>query len=287
LQIGAAGAALGALAIAADGVIFEPNRPHLIAVEVVLNRLTEPWDGFRIVQLSDFHYDDHFSVIPLRKAVDISNGLQPDLVVLTGDFVTGPLRGARSQIGKQLKEAASAIEPCAQWLSQLRAKNGILAVLGNHDLSTDAPHVTAVLEAHGIPVLINRSVALERQGKRLWLSGVDDVLEGKPSLHQALSGIPVDEPVVLLVHEPDWADHVAMYPVDLQLSGHSHGGQIRLPLIGAPYLPALGKKYPWGLRHIGALTLYTNVGVGTVRIPVRLGCPPEITLCTLRAGEGT
>jgi len=111
---------------------------------------------------------------------------------------------------------------------------------------------------------------------------VDDILRGKPRLDLALRGTPADDPVVLLAHEPDWADHVATRPVDLQLSGHSHGGQIRIPLIGAPYLPPLGRKYPWGLRQIGGLTLYTNVGIGTIGLPMRLGCPPEVTLITLR-----
>ena len=119
---------------------------------------------------------------------------------------------------------------------------GILAVLGNHDVDTGAAHIIDVLHSHAIPVLRNRSVSLVREGKRLWLAGVDDVLQGTPDLEQALEGIPPAEPVVLLAHEPDWADDVARYPVDLQLSGHSHGGQICLPLIGAPYLPELGRS---------------------------------------------
>src|SRR5262249_34591136 len=118
---------------------------------------------------------------------------------------------------------------------------------------------------------------------RLWLAGVDDVIEGKPDMDRTLRGIPGNEAVILLAHEPDFADQVVQYPVDLQLSGHSHGGQVRIPLIGAPYLPELGRKYPWGLRRIGRLTLYTNVGIGTIRVPFRWNCPPEITLITLRA----
>ena len=181
------------------------------------------------------------------------------------------------------KVQAQAIEPCVQWLTRLRAPSGILAVLGNHDLSTDPAHVAAVLQSSNIAVLTNRSIPLERDGKRLWLAGVDDILEGNPRLDLALNGIPSAEPVVLLAHEPDWADFVAAHPVDLQLSGHSHGGQIRLPLIGAPYLPQLGRKYPWGLRQLGSLALYTNSGIGTIRIAMRLNCPPEVTLITLRA----
>jgi uncharacterized protein len=230
--------------------------------------------------LSDLHYDEHFSVVPLCKAIDIINRLEPDLVVLTGDFVTSPMRQSG---GARANAAAAAIEPCAQLLGRLRARSGALAVLGNHDVSTNASHIIKVLQSHAIPVLQNHSLPIERDGTRLWFAGVDDVLEGKPDLKLALSGIPPAEPVILLAHEPDFADFAAQHPVDLQLSGHSHGGQIRLPVIGAPYLPRLGRRYPWGLRHIDSLVLYTNVGVGTIRIPMRLNCPPEVTLFTLRA----
>jgi uncharacterized protein len=280
LQGGAAVAATGALAIVDDGVIFEANRPKLVSVEIPLSRLAESWDGFRIAQLSDLHYDDHFSVVPIRKAVDLVNRLQPDLVVVTGDFITSPFVKYRPR----LIRAARAIEPCAQLLAKVQARFGILASLGNHDVSTDPAHITAVLQAHGISVLRNRSVPLERDGERLWLSGLDDVLEGKYDLKLTLKGIPPAEPVILLAHEPDFADYV--HHVDLQLSGHSHGGQIRIPLVGAPVLPVMGRKYPCGLRRIGPLTLYTNVGIGTIWMPMRLNCPPEVTLITLRAAAG-
>lgn len=277
--------AAGALAVG-DGVIFGANRLQLVSVEARLPRLPEAWDGFRILQLSDIHYDDIFSVTPLRKAIDQVIRLRPDLVVLTGDYVTAPWRQSRRrEITPSTRGKAKAIEPCAQWLAKLRPQFEILAVLGNHDVSTDPAHVTDVLQSTGISVLTNRSVSIEREGKRLWFAGVDDVLGGRPNLNRALSGIPPAEPVVLLAHEPDWADYVSNHPVDLQLSGHSHGGQVRFPLIGAPYLPEYGRKYPSGLRQIGALVLYTNIGIGTVGAPIRLNCPPEVTLITLRAAR--
>ena len=280
LKVGAAVAAGGALAVVGDGTFFEANNPTVVSIEIPLPRLPQSWDGFRIAQLSDLHYDDHFSVVPIRKAIDLVNGLQPDLVVVTGDFVTSPFAERRSQ---QIR-AAKAIEPCAQLVAQMRAPFGILASLGNHDVGTDGAHITEVLRSHGISVLRNRSVPLERNGERLWLSGLDDVLEGKYDLKLALKGIPQAEPVVLLVHEPDFANYVKN--VDLQLSGHSHGGQIRFPLLGAPVLPVMGRVYPRGLRRIGPLTLYTNVGIGTIWVPMRLNCPPEVTLITLRATAG-
>src|SRR5207237_2105122 len=126
-QVGAALGAVGAFAMAGDGTIFEANRPELVSIEIPLPRLAASWDGFRIVQLSDFHYDDYFSVVPIRRAIDIVNGLQPDLVVLTGDFVTSPgKRLSRALTVRAGKAAAKAIEPCAQLLTQIHASSGML-----------------------------------------------------------------------------------------------------------------------------------------------------------------
>jgi len=266
LQASAAVAATGALAIATDATVVEPNRPQLVRVEVPLVRWPYAWDGFKIAQLSDFHYDEYFSVVPLRNAINVVNGLQADLVVLTGDFVTVPVFADFLQNAEQAEKDA---EPCARLLGHLHARFGVIAILGNHDLGSDRQLVTESLQLYGIPVLRNRSVPIEWGGSRIWLSGVDDVLRGKPDINRTLRAVPRNEPVVLLVHEPDFADQVVLHPVDLQLSGHSHGGQIRFPLIGPLYLPKLAHKYPRGLYRIGPLTLYTNVGLGTVRLPMR------------------
>jgi predicted MPP superfamily phosphohydrolase len=283
LQTSAAVVVGGGLAISANATMFEPNDPKVVRIEISLDRLPGDWDGLRIVQLSDFHYDQHFSVVPIRKAVAIARGLEPDLVVLTGDFVTVPVFGG--DLGR--KRSAGAIEPCASLLRPLRARLGTWASLGNHDVGSAPKRIIAALQARGIPVLRNASAPLEEKGSRLWLAGLDDVLEGKPDLALALQGVPPGEPVILLAHEPDFATRVARFPVDLQLSGHSHGGQVRFPLIGAPVLPKLGRKFPWGLHQISKLKLYTNIGIGTIRVPVRFNCPPEVTLITLRAKAGT
>jgi hypothetical protein len=211
------------------------------------------------------------------------NNLRPDLVVLTGDFVTLPLFHRRFHNGKR---AASAAEPCANLLTELHPRLATVSILGNHDAASDAPMIIETLNSHGLPVLRNRSIPIEQKGSRIWLSGLDSVWEGHPDLARALHGVPGEELVVLLVHEPDFADRAAHFPVDLQLSGHSHGGQIWLPGIGAPWLPEFAQKYPRGLYKIGPLTLYTNIGLGTIRLPIRLNCPPEVTLFTLRSAQG-
>ena len=271
-------AAAGTLAIAGDSVLWEPNRPRVVRREFSLARWPERLSGFTIALLSDFHYDPYFSVHPLHATVPLVNGLRPDLIVLTGDFVSVPPVG-------QASKAAFAAEPCAKVLRQMSAPHGLWAVLGNHDCETDQEEVTRAVKAEGIPVLENHSQAIEQDGARFWLAGVDDVLSGTADLAETLHGIPANDAVILLAHEPDFADQAAKFPIDLQLSGHSHGGQIRIPFVPLFYLPDLAKKYVMGNYQVGPLPLYTNAGIGTVDIPVRLNCPPEITFITLRSAQ--
>jgi predicted MPP superfamily phosphohydrolase len=145
--------------------------------------------------------------------------------------------------------------------------------------------VIRALAAIRIPMLINRFTAIERGGDRIWLSGVDNITWGTPDLFAAVPPHP-GAPVVLLAHEPDYADKVRRHPraplVDLILSGHSHGGQVRLPLIGPLILPPLGKRYVSGHYQLSNIQLYVNRGIGTVSLPFRFDCPPEITELTLQ-----
>jgi predicted MPP superfamily phosphohydrolase len=279
------------LAIGADATVFEPNDPQLVRVEIPLTRLPRSFDGFTIAQLSDFHFEEIFSVVPIRKAIKAVNDLRPDLIVLTGDFVTVPMLedflSKKSADVYRGKEAVRTAPPCAQLLSELRARLGVFAILGNHDVASVPDFITGCLENHGIRVLRNTSLPIEQGKARFWLAGIDDVMQGVPDLSRTLASIPKEETVVLLSHEPDFADEAALHPIDLQLSGHSHGGQIWLPIIGAPWLPPYAQKYPRGKYQVGGLTLYTNIGLGTIRVPMRLNCTPEVTLFTLRAGRSS
>ena len=264
----AVGAGSGALSTAL-------NEPVIEYVDIRMPRLPQAFDGFRIVHLSDFHYEPFFDDPIIRSAVAKTNELKPDLVVLTGDYVTQhKLYGQR--------QSAHGAEPCGQLLQGIRSRLGTFAVLGNHDVITDPNFVTLTLERNGVRVLRNVSLPFERERARIWLAGVDDVLGRSNDLDQTLKNIPSRESTIVLVHEPDYADVVSRRHVDLQLSGHSHGGQVRLPFIGAPYLPPLARKYPWGLRKVRNLLVYTNRGLGTIGVPLRLNCPPEITVVTLR-----
>jgi uncharacterized protein len=274
--------ATGAAAVAGITALYgfsESYLPQVKRVEIPLKRLPEAFDGFTIAQLSDFHYERVFSAIPIRKSIGLVNSLRPDLVVLTGDFVTVGLFESKSHARRY---AWTGAVPCAEILSRLEARVGRFAIFGNHDADSNPEMIREAIQSHGIPLLNNQSVAIERGPARIWLAGVDDALRGKPDLGAAIQKIPSHEVIVLLAHEPDFADEAALTPVDLQLSGHSHGGQIWIPGLGAPWLPPLGRIYPRGLYQIENLTLYTNVGVGTIHLPIRINCVPEVTLITLR-----
>ena len=278
LELGAATAVATFGVVTSEG-LREAQHVSLRQVVISVAQLPATFDGFTIAHLSDFHYDPINTAKPIGDAVHEVNRLRPDIVVLTGDFVTLPLLGSKR---KAIANIETQSEPCAELLSQLRPKRGTFAVLGNHDQNSRSGVVTDSLQTRGIRVLRNQSVPLETRGSRIWIAGVDDVLHHADDLSAAMYRIPRNETTILLAHEPDFADYAAEYPVSVQLSGHSHGGQIRLPFLGPAYLPELARKYPWGLRKVGDLTLYTNCGVGTLELPIRINCPPELTLIQLR-----
>ncbi len=274
-------------AIAAGGAILagsvyagliEPEEVSVERLRIHLPNLGGQFDGLKIVQLSDLHYGPFTGEREIGRAVARANAETPDVVVLTGDFVTAPTSGP---INATLRNATL----CADILGRLKAPLGVFAVLGNHDVQVNAPYVSEALASRKIRVFRNDREALERGASRLWLAGVDDAQYGRPKLDLALRAIPAGEPTILLVHEPDFADVAARYSVHLQLSGHSHGGQIRLPLLGSPYLPPLSRKYPYGYYRVRDLQLYTNRGLGTILLPLRFNAPPELTVITLHASR--
>lgn len=241
-----------------------------------IKNLPDPFHGYRIVQLSDIHLDEFTEPFFLEHVVHKTNALAPDLVLLTGDFVT---RGSLTSIA-----STHAAHRCAEILSTLTSPQRY-AILGNHDVSVNGPLVIHALTSKGTPVLINQYVAIERKGARIWLCGTDDPDTSHPDLNLSIPEKP-DGPVILMSHEPDYADNVIEHPrghlVDLMLSGHAHGGQIRLPFVGPLVLPPLGQKYVQGHFRFDKMQLYVNRGIGTVGLPLRLNCPPEITVITLQ-----
>ncbi len=267
-----AGAVVGGAA-AATGTV-EPHHPVAKAVNIGLSRLPEQFHGYRIAQLSDIHFGPYIGKADVDRALRIIAGFHPDLVVLTGDFVSHPFGQNHGP------EGARNADPCGQALSQW-TQCPLVAILGNHDHWNGAKIVSGALRAHGIKLLRNASLPVERDGARIWIAGMDDVLSNAADLDRTLAGVPPTETTILLAHEPDFADEAAAYPIDLQLSGHSHGGQVRIPGIGPIILPKLAHKYPVGINRVGNLQVYTNCGLGVITPPIRLFCPPEVSLITL------
>jgi predicted MPP superfamily phosphohydrolase len=257
-----------------DTLFVEPEDLRPRHVNVLLKRLPESFDGFRIAQISDIHFGPYMGRAGVERAVRLAQSFQPDLVALTGDFVSHPWNHGNGRTGARF------IEPCADVLAQVKDAR-LVAVLGNHDHFNSARIVEAGLKERGISVPRNAAFPVERGKDRIWIAGIDDAWVGAADLNRTLHGIPADEATILLAHEPDFADIAATYPVDLQLSGHSHGGQVRLPGVGALVLPPMAYKYPIGLNRVRALQVYTNVGLGVINPPVRFRCPPEVTFLTL------
>jgi hypothetical protein len=257
------------------------DRHHLEVVEqtIRLHRLPQAFHGLRIVQVSDIHYDDYTEPFFVREVVRRINTLHPDLVLLTGDFVT---------YGSLPKHVSAGLSyPCAEILKEIQCPHRF-ASLGNHDTLVGPEVVVDALKVQGIPTLANSSLPFERDGARLWLAGLRSSVEDYPELHEAMPALAApNEPVILLAHEPDYAIHAAKYGIDLMLSGHTHGGQIRLPFFGTPgfVLPRGGRRFVRGYFKVGPLQLYVNRGIGTVGLPMRFRCPPEISLFTLQPAE--
>jgi predicted MPP superfamily phosphohydrolase len=270
------GAGTVAIGLAGYSGLVEPNEVDVSRIDVKIDRLPPAFDQFRIAIISDLHFGPYTGEHEIGAAVNAANQLKPDMVAILGDFVTEPLTG-------DLRVGAKKAEPCAKTLKGLQTPLGSFAVLGNHDYVTDPELVADALQTNGIAMLRNTNQAIERQGQRIWLLGLNDAVEGRPDLDRALQGVPADEPKILLVHEPDYADHASQFGIDVQLSGHSHGGQIRFPGIHPLWLPEMARKYYRGYYRVRGLQLYTNRGIGTVGVPFRFLASPEVTLMTLRA----
>lgn len=247
----------------------EPGWLSIERVQIPCKNLKPALGGLKVVQMSDFHLHPFTEVGLIQAAVDKANALKPDLTLLTGDYV---LAGADS------------IFELAPVLAGLNARYGVFTILGNHDWWTDAVVVRQGLRQQGLPVLHNEGVLLQIGGQQLYVAGVDDCWSGQPNLEAALAQLPAGVPAILLAHEPDFAEQFARDGrLSLQLSGHSHGGQVRLPGLAPFVLPRYAEKYHTGLYQVDGMWLYTNRGIGVIGPPVRFNCPPEITEITLVA----
>lgn len=246
----------------------EANSLSLEHVEIFLKRLPPKLDGFKIIQLSDTHHSPFTSLDHIKRAVKVANRLKPDVFLLTGDYVS---------------HHREYIPPVAAELGKLKAKHGIYACLGNHDHWTDAELVTHLFRGEGINVLVNEGFRFETKRGSFWLCGVDDYMVGKTDVPASLRGSFPDEMKLLLAHNPIIFREAARLGVDLTLSGHTHGGQIKLRDDEKRILPK--RKLKAGLHTRRNSQIYITRGIGTVVVPMRYQCPPEISLLELRCAE--
>jgi len=286
-----AGVTLAGLAASAAGSAWymrfvAPRALDVTLFDLRLPNLPGALDGLRIAHLSDLHVSEIVEPEWIRHAVDAANECLPDLVCLTGDFVY---------------RSAGWATACAQELARLESPGGSYAVLGNHDIWNGADAVAGALQAAGIHVLRNQGLQVKIRETAAWIIGVEDTGLGclgddggwedlrlayapaRLAADRVIAAIPAGVPSLLLVHNPDFMQLMTNCPVDLALAGHTHGGQVVVPGIGPLVLPScFGRTYARGLVQSPGGPVYVNRGVGLIEPAVRLNCPPEVAVITLR-----
>ncbi|RJP47646.1 MAG: metallophosphoesterase [Anaerolineaceae bacterium] len=253
----------------------EPAWLEVVRLSLKLPRLDPAFAGFRLVQISDIHMGGWMNRARLAKAVQVISNESPDLVAITGDYLLS--HGWDDARERALDDVAAALKPLVESFP-------VLTVMGNHDYWTDAKRIRDKLHGTGILELSNSVHSLRRGDAAFHICGLDDVYERRDDLDGLLACLPSDGAAILLCHEPDFADSSAETGrFDLQISGHTHGGQVVLPFVGPIHTPKYGHKYPLGLYKVGGMLQYTNRGIGMARIPVRFNCRPEITVFTFES----
>jgi|SRR5699024_2893265 len=253
---------------------IEPNRITISNHDIRSDKIPRAFNHFKIVQFSDTHIGFHHSLDKVERLIKKINDQEPDLIVFTGDLIDQP-------------DSFEESEQLGRLLQDLHAPHGKFWVYGNHDhggYGTDM--IKDIMSKGDFSLLKNTHSFIEKDGQAILLLGVDDVILGSPNLSEAMPNESFDESLtILLAHEPDYADTTTKFPIDLQLSGHSHGGQIRFPFLGHFYTPIFAEKYTIGKYQLnqGNLSLFVNRGIGTTRLPFRLFCSPEISSYTLKS----
>lgn len=276
---------LGALVVAGGKGFLNSRDLKLLKVDVGLRNLSSVFEGLKIGQITDIHAGPLVPGGLIEKGANLLMERRPDMIVLTGDFVSGATRILWTTYGGFKQHHFDA---CMGALAKLQAPLGVYAVLGNHDFWSEkqvAADIIRGLEGIGVKVLRNENVSLNRAGRTLSVVGVDDYWEQSYSLAKSLNKIQKDGCRVLLSHNPDVNEDIELSGkrIDLVISGHTHGGQIVIPFVGAPYIPSpFGQKYRTGLVKDGDRKTWVSNGLGLFFVPIRLNCPPDVSLLTLR-----
>lgn len=250
--------------------LWEPRHLEINHVELKLPKIPKAFEGLRVIQFSDAHLGFHTGLKQMEKLAETIREQQPDLICFTGDMV---------------EREAEPMRECIPALASMQAKYGKYAVLGNHDYrGQQQDEVELMFKEAGFTLLRNSHVLIERGDSRIAIVGLDDALTGRPDPVVAIKGLSREVWKLLLMHEPDYADIAAPYGFGLQLSGHSHGGQVRFPWIGALTTPRGSLKYIQGLYYAGDkhMPVYVNRGFGMTQLPIRFLCRPELTVFELK-----
>lgn len=249
--------------------LWEPHQLDITRLTLAIPSLPSAFDGLKLVHFSDLHLGFQAGAKDAMRVVQAIQGEKPDLICFTGDMVD-----------KDAEEMRAAIAP----FTELTAPLGMYSILGNHDYK-DVEKLVRLEEQAGFQVLRNSAIKLRRGGSVIAVVGLEDGLRGHPDPASAIQGLPEGIFKLLLMHEPDYADTASTHSFQLQLSGHSHGGQVRLPWVGEVLTPPGARRYVQGLYHIGShsMPLYVNRGIGTTQLPIRFLCKPELTVLTLRS----
>ena len=244
---------------------FKPELFDLVNVNVKINDLPFTFHNYRIINLTDIHLGQWISPEYLNGVADYVNSLNPDMITLTGDYVSYILEGYENDLLDSFKK--------------LKAKDGKFAVLGNHDHWAGAEEIRKILKKSNIVDLSNDVFTIEKDGEKLNISGVDSLTVGADDLDKVLEKLPHDGASILLVHEPDFAKVSSKTDrFDLQMSGHSHGGQLVIPGVETtPFRCSYSIKYPVGAYKVNNMIQYTSKGLGTNSFWIRVNCKPEIT----------
>jgi predicted MPP superfamily phosphohydrolase len=268
------GVALAGAACVGSGYGFwEASHIRIRRQTITLARLPRAFEGKSIAVLADFHHGPFVGIDFIRQAVTLAQSLSADAYALVGDFAHNGTH------------TAVQIPQCLEVLSRLKAPLGVFAVPGNHDMQNGGRVYRDAINTTSLTDLTNRGVRVSCGKDELWLAGVDDLWWGKPDLGVALRDVPSGAGVILLSHNPDFAEVCPDPRVGLVLSGHTHGGQVYLPVVGAPWMPSrYGDKYRAGLVRGPASQVFVTRGLGESGIPLRLNSPPEINLLTLSSG---
>jgi predicted MPP superfamily phosphohydrolase len=263
--VGTAVAAVGGF----EYVTLEPKWYKIRQISLTLPKLPAVFKGFTLTHITDLHLNAYTTPEQFSKVVDKVNDLGSEAIAITGDFIDHDT-------------PMNMVPDVITQLSQLKAPRGVYGVLGNHDHWLDHKLVREILGESGIVDLSNQIKTFEQNDQSLYLCGLDDYWERKNDLAAVTDPLDEDACAILMVHEPDYADTSATTQrFSLQLSGHSHGGQVDPPFMAPPVLPKYGTKYPRGMYQVEDMLLYTNTGIGMTSPRVRFNCRPEIVQFTL------